>query len=91
MENIKKLFEEFCDLPYPSEAHIGGADFEMYDTFAAGCIQTFIRNGKLSKRYKDILKRCKDGIEKDFNLLPEKGKEYFEKLLILINLVLQRA
>lgn len=87
--NIQKQFEEFMKFPFPSEAHIEGAEFELADTFAAGCIMTSIRSGKLSKKHKKILLKIKKDLLRDLGLLPLSAKPYFNSLLEIIDLALQ--
>lgn len=84
MDEIKKLWNEFQKLPFPSGLageEIEGEDVVSLDTFAAGCISTFIGNkGLLDSERLKILRKCIVDIEKILPHIKGEGKEYFKML-----------
>jgi hypothetical protein len=55
MKEIEKLWVEFGNTPFPSNLageELEGIDPVSVDTFAAGCISSFIASGRLDKEKK---------------------------------------
>jgi hypothetical protein len=92
---IKNLWLEFYKLPFPSM--LGGTDVARIcvtslDTFAAGCIDTFVNNkGLLDDERINILDKCRSELEIIVENLDAEAKTYFEKLLEITNKILKIA
>jgi hypothetical protein len=90
---IRKMWNEWKAMPFPSEyggKDVAGICVTSLDTFAAGCIDTFVsRNGRLDKRRISVLENCKDDLEVVVNSLDGNARVYFNYLLLLSKGVLQ--
>ena len=95
MQDGFKLYQEFYEAPFPTgiaSTTTYGPDLVLIDTFACGCIETYYgRFGNLKQLDPEkvsILTKC----ESDLKLLAPKlsgyALEYFQKLSIIINIVL---
>jgi len=93
MEEIKKLWAEFLAQPFPrgyvGEGDLAELDVDLAeaDTFAAGCIDTFIaKRGNLDAERIVVLKRCIEKLKTLSELFDEKNpkqKAYTIQLLAL--------
>jgi hypothetical protein len=90
---IRTMWDEWQAIPFPAE--YGGKDVvgicvTSLDTFAAGCIDTFIcRKGHLDKRRISVLEGCKNDLEVVVPSLDGDARTYFNNLLLLSRRVLQ--
>ncbi len=91
MKDVRESWNEFLAKPFPQDCvgeEVGGICLTTLDTFAAGCIDTFIDRGRLDGRRTSVLKDC----AKDLNVVVEHldgdAKKYFDHLLSLTNQVL---
>jgi hypothetical protein len=80
-------------IPFPSEyggKDVAGICVTSVDTFAAGCIDTFVsRQGRLDEKRIKVLESCKTDLEVIVNSLDGEARIYFDKLLLLCRRVLQ--
>lgn len=90
-EDIKIKWDQFLQVPFPNEAHEqGDLDLSLIDTFAAGCISSYIGNsGRLDRQNHYILGRCVTDLEKVIHLLDGSTRSYFDLLLIVSKMVLE--
>lgn len=90
-EEIRDLWEEFARTPFPAEGEFefGDIDLHLVDTFAAGCISTFVGARRLDQDRRNILRTCRDDLEQVLPQLSGDAKTYFEALTRLSNAVLQ--
>jgi hypothetical protein len=93
VDEIRLMWDEWKQIPFPSEyggKDVAGICVTSVDTFAAGCIDTFVsRNGRLDKRRITVLAKCKDDLEVVVNSLDRDALTYFTNLLLLSERVLQ--
>ena len=88
---IEALWNDLESAPFP---WLVGDDALMFrlttlDTFAAGCIQTFIDcNGRLDPERISVLHGCASDLELCAHDLNGEAKRYFDRLLALSKLVL---
>ncbi len=88
LKRVRDLLFEHMDTGYPAEAHLDGADFEHYDSYSAATVYSFVRDKQLSDEGRSMLQSCKADIEKNMHLLQtDEARDYFERLLRLINAV----
>ena len=90
-EEIRDLWEEFAHTPFPAEGEYEFGDIELHlvDTYAAGCISTFVGARRLDHDRRVVLRKCRDDLE---SVLPQMSGEirtYFDTLTRLSNAVLQ--
>lgn len=92
---IKTMWNEWKNIPFPSNCageEVEGICFVSLDTFAAGCIDTFIsRKGSLDAQRISTLKKGEKELEIISNKLEGKAKLYFERLLLITQKVLATA
>jgi hypothetical protein len=92
MKDIEKSWNEFLVKPFPggqAGIEIEGIELASLDTFAAGCIDTFIHNrGHLDQQQTSILKDCAKEIDVVVTHLDGEAKIYFERLRSLAKQVL---
>lgn len=92
VDEIKAMWDEWKSMPFPSD--YSGKDVEgicvtSLDSYAAGCIHTFIsRKGSLDAHRISILENCKKELEIVVQSLDGEGRSYFERLLKLSKKVL---
>ena len=81
MEEIKELWKEFQSNPFPRDLagiEIDGVCLVSIDTFAAGCISTFIENrGTLDNHRQAVLRECMSDLDKVKDKIVGEGKESF--------------
>ena len=89
------MWDERKAIPFPSEyggKDVAGICVTSLDTFAAGCIDTFIsNNGRLDGSRISVLEQCKSDLEGVVSCLDGTAKNYLNDLLILVKRVLQLA
>ncbi len=87
MDKIAAQWKSFQELPFPEGVageEIEGEDLVSLDTFAAGCISTFVgSNGKLDFEKRNILNACITGMRKVIPRLPDEARHYYQELLLL--------
>jgi hypothetical protein len=90
---IESMWDAWRTRSFPSEyagKDVAGICVTSTDSFAAGCIDTFIsRKGKLDEKRISVLKTCKDDLETIVNSLDGEARIYFNDLLVLSTRVLQ--
>ena len=92
VSEIEIMWNEWKDIPFPSD--YAGEDVEgiclvSLDTFAAGCIDTFVsRKGSLDAQRISTLKKCEKELEIISNKLEGNAKLYFEQLLLMTQKIL---
>jgi len=75
-----------------SDIEIDGVDLISIDTFAAGCISTFVGNqGKLDQEIIDILRTCTSELDLILGRLTGDIKDYFTELSALSHKILKSA
>lgn len=93
MNNIEEIWREFEAEPFPegyAGVEVEGVELAASDTFAAGCIDTFVSNGgRLDAGRVSVLKRCADELGIVIKGLDGEAKEYFERLHLLARQVLR--
>jgi hypothetical protein len=92
--NISKKWNQFCALSYPPRC--AGLEVEnicvtALDTFAAGCIDTFVTTGRLDKKRIDVLLECRDNLRVVKPELDGEALRYFQFLKDLILGVLKEC
>ena len=93
VNEIRLMWDEWKGIPFP--AGYGGRDIDgicltSLDTFAAGCIDTFIcRKGRLDKHRVAVMESCKNDLEVVVPSLKGDAHTYFNNLLLLSKRVLQ--
>jgi hypothetical protein len=70
---------------------VGGVDLVMVDTYAAGCIQTFVDTGSLDARRREVLRGCVDDLERTVPSLVGDASTYFARLLDLGRSILTKT
>jgi len=79
MNDIENSWNEFCKLPFPESLageFINGIDPVSIDSYAAGCISTFIRNGGgLDVNRISILNKCLSDIKSIESSLSAEDRE----------------
>lgn len=87
MDEIIAQWNSFQELPFPkgiAGEEIEGEDLASLDTFAAGCISSFIGNkGQLGIEKRNILSACIKGLKKVIPSLSDEARKYFHELLLL--------
>lgn len=91
-ENIGPLWAEHRSARFPAGVVgeiVAGVDVTSLDTFTAGCIDTFVKTGKLDLWRTAILGLCHRDLA--VAVLSQHGaeKEYFSRLELLARLVLE--
>ena len=90
---IQSMWDAWKTQRFPADysgKDVAGICVTSLDSFAAGCIDTFIfRKGYLDERRISILEKCKDDLEVVVNVLDGSAKTYFNNLLLLSKRVLQ--
>jgi hypothetical protein len=94
MKEIEKSWNEFRDKPFP--VAYTGMEVECIcittvDTFAAGCIDTFVDRGRLDRRRISVLKDCAKDLGVVVKHLDGEAKDYFEQLRSLAEQVLSKV
>jgi hypothetical protein len=93
--NIQKIWRNFAMRPFPdgcAGVKVQGIELASLDTFAAGCIDTFVsNNGCLDRDRISILKRCAEEIKVVVPTLQGEAMDYFEQLQFLSQEVLRVA
>lgn len=95
MKNLEKTWRDFSAKPFPegcTGVDIDGIDPVELDTFAAGCIQTFVgENGHLDAERTSILKKCANELDAIVPTLEGEALDYFSELQLLSYEVLRVA
>jgi hypothetical protein len=93
VDEIQSMWDEWKTQRFPSEysgKDVAGICVTSLDSFAAGCISTFIfRRGHLDKQRIFVLEKCKADLEVVVNSVDGNAHTYFNNLLLLSNRVLQ--
>lgn len=89
---IEEMWDEWKALPFPSEyagKEVGGVCVTSLDSYAAGCIETFVsRGGSLDAGRVSILEGCERELEAVVKSLDGDARRYFERLLRITEQVL---
>jgi hypothetical protein len=92
VNELKVMWEEWQSIPFPSD--YSGKDVEgicvtSLDTYAAGCVHTFIFHRSSFDPWRlSVLEKCKGELEIVLKKLDGGAKDYFGKLLELSEKVL---
>ena len=93
LNNIQKIWQDFLSRPFPAGcagSEVEGVELALLDTFAAGCIDTFVNdNGRLDADRISILKKCAEDLEIIIPRLEGEAIDYFEQLQLVSNEVLR--
>jgi hypothetical protein len=93
VSEIQSMWDACKTQRFPSEysgKDVAGICVTSLDSFAAGCIDTFIfRKGHLDEQRISILAKCKNDLEVVVNALDGSAQIYFNNLLLLSRRVLQ--
>lgn len=95
IQTIESLWKEFGRTPFPEEGKSftssNERDFTEIDTYAAGCIATFVHlKGRLDEERYDCLKTCSSDLSIAINELDAGTlKNYAEQLQFLSKSVLE--
>lgn len=80
LKRIRKLWDEYQKIPFPegyAGKDINDICVTSLDTFAAGCIATYVGDGRLDTKRINIFKKCLDELDSILPELNEYPKEYF--------------
>ena len=95
VSEIKGMWDEWKTIPFPSAyagQEVAGICVTLLDSYAAGCIHTFILNkGRLDDWRVSVLKNCKQELEVVVLNLDGGARAYFKNLLMMAERVLQMA
>jgi len=93
VDEIRSMWDAWKTQPFPSGyagKDIAGICVTSLDSFAAGCIDTFIfRRGRLDEQRISVLEKCKDDLEVVVPSLEGNAHTYFNNLLVLSKRLLQ--
>ena len=93
MNEIEDMWQQFQTMPFPdgyAGEEIAGICLVSLDTFAAGCISTFVGcRGQLDAERTAILRQCMQELTTVLPELEGEAKSYFEYLAGLCQRVLQ--
>ncbi len=93
LSNIQKIWQDFHSRPFPdgcAGVEIQGIELDALETYAAGCIDTFVNdNGRLDAERISILRQCADELEVVVLTLDGDARDYFEELGLLSQEVLR--
>jgi len=91
--DIQQSWSEFFDRPFPdgwAGEEVNGVCVTSVDSFAAGCIDTFLSNGgTLDSHRIDVLRRCATDLARVLPQLDDEVRDYFGHLNDLITAVLK--
>jgi hypothetical protein len=91
-QSISDLWQEHLDSPFPKGFRgksLNGIDFVMLDANIAGCVQTFVKRGKLNMYQLAMLGLCYHDALFVIPTLNDEGSAYFSRLERLAELVLR--
>ena len=91
LNEIKHRWSIFCGEPFPDSMaghEVDGICVTSLDTFAAGCIDTFVTNGSLDLHRRDVLESCFKELQVVVPQLTGEPQNYFRELLRLSRAVL---
>ena len=95
MNNIEEIWRDFVAKPFPegyAGVEVEGIELASLDTFAAGCIDTFLSNrGHLDAGRVSALKQCASELATVVKNLDGEAKGYFEQLHLITRQVLRVA
>lgn len=95
LQKIESLWNQFLSVPFPEDGvsftFPNGRDFVELDTFAAGCITTFIGNaGNLDRQRHEVLKGCLKELSMETQILEDGSlKTRIDQLRDLSKMVLE--
>jgi hypothetical protein len=92
--DIATGWEAHLTAKFPAAARgqeVDGVDLVLVDTYAAGCIQTFVDTGSLDARRLDVLRGCVDDLERALPSLLGDTSTYFARLLDLGRSILTKT
>lgn len=83
--SIQQLWKEHFSAPFPSGVagkEVDGECLASLDTFAAGCIDTFLsrRTHTLDSRRLEVLTKCAQSLSRVCPQLPDEHRVYFDRL-----------
>ena len=93
VDEIRRLWDDWKTIPFPpgfAGTEVDGICVTSTDTFAAGCIDTFVSSkGRLDEPQIEVLQRCRNELEIVVVTLDGNAPTYFNDLLVLCGRVLQ--
>jgi predicted Fe-S protein YdhL (DUF1289 family) len=95
MEEIEEMWQKFAAMRFPRGCggrEVAGICLATTDTFAAGCVHTFVDwDGRLDEQRMEILQRCVGKLETVVPLLNYPERAYFDFLLHMARKTLQHV
>ena len=94
MNDVQKDWRAHLASGFPAAARgreVHGVDLVLVDTYAAGCIQSFVDTGALDDERMKALQGCVEELQRAVPLLGADSVEYFSRLLEISRNVLARA
>jgi hypothetical protein len=93
LKEIRAMWDDWKAIPFPegySDEDVAGICVTSLDTFAAGCIDTFISSkGRLDSQRSSVLVQCKRDLEIVVKNLDGEAQVYFKNLLLISKRVLR--
>lgn len=92
--NLHARWRQFAARPFPpgvAGTEIDGIDLAQVDTFAAGCISTYLHAVSLDSPSREILAECARDLDRALPALTGEVREYFEELAALTAAVLEKT
>ncbi len=93
VQEIRSMWDDWKTQRFPAEysgKDVAGICVTSLDSFAAGCIDTYIfRKGHLDEQRISILEKCRDDLEVVVSQMDGNARVYFDNLLLLSKRVLQ--
>jgi hypothetical protein len=83
---VRRAFPQGC-----TGEEVNGVCLPSTDSFAAGCIATFVSTGRLDAERTDVLKHCLGELQCAVPTLSGEARAYFAELEALAQLVLGAA
>ncbi|MBN1911166.1 MAG: hypothetical protein JW818_15575 [Pirellulales bacterium] len=80
LEKIRRLWAEFRKKPFPeglAGEDINGVCVTSLDTFAAGCVDTYVCSGSLDRVKRDVLESSLVELDRILPELEDYPREYF--------------
>ena len=82
MDLLRREWDELKNRPFPRSGFASDdqrVELASADSFAAGCIVSFIDTGSLDNARIAVLKGCLSDIERELPALSAAAKDYFER------------
>ena len=93
LKEIQAMWDKWRAIPFPKDhagEDVGGICVTSLDTFAAGCIETFLSSrGRLDSHRISVLVQCSKELEIVVENLAGAAQAYFKDLLLISERVLR--